>query len=338
MSTKSKRMERGRRIIGFALVTLVPFVDGAVNTPFLQVQGRHTRDISRLIHKRQTLSSSFVLQTIRGGGPFNNKNSGMETKDEDALVGDDPTPLAEVEFEEDMVVVSFQKTGETSQTPEAEGTSNEINVEEHGGNHALNNDQDLEEGRPSQSASTSITPSAGSVFSSPKWQNFQQRTIPAILLLAAVGAWSYFLKEDGMILLVLFAQVGMYKEATSVLGVGGGGSSNSPANVWNKWWWFMTFSIAVNGPRVFSWATTTLSSIASAMAVVGVIGNVLGFNGSKSSGEESSAVDNFQKYLQEAAISHLALVGAITRWFGLCATLRTLMLILPLVRRVLSTP
>jgi hypothetical protein len=133
-----------------------------------------------------------------------------------------------------------------------------------------------------------------------KLASLQERTLPAVLAMAGIGAWSYFMREDGLLLLVFAVQMGMYAETTSVMQ--GHVVEGGAIHKLNKWWWFATLTIMVNGSRIFPWATPTLSAIAYGMAVLGVVGNILAFN---YLGANAKA---FQQYIQEAAVSHLAMV------------------------------
>jgi hypothetical protein len=149
-----------------------------------------------------------------------------------------------------------------------------------------------------------------------KLSSLQERTLTAVLMMAGLGAWTFFMREDGLLLLVFALQMGMYAETTSVMqgssGVLDGGRGGISISKFNKWWWFATVAIMVNGSRVFPWATPTLSAMAYGMTVLGIVGNILGFN---YRGDNDKA---FQQYIQEAAVSHLAIVSYITLR---CATL-----------------
>jgi hypothetical protein len=129
-----------------------------------------------------------------------------------------------------------------------------------------------------------------------KLVNIRQRTVPAVLMLGGLAAWSHFLKEDGLILLVLVLQVGMFAETTSVIG--------GPAqDKWNKWWWFLTFATAVNGKHVFPWEETTVSTLAFGMTVMGLVANVLSLNW------RSAQVEDFREFIREAVVSFTSLVS-----------------------------
>jgi CDP-diglyceride synthetase len=128
--------------------------------------------------------------------------------------------------------------------------------------------------------------------------SLQERTVTAVLMMAGLGVWTYFMREDGLLLLVFALQMGMYAETTSVMQ----GSADNGISKFNKWWWFATFTIMVNGSRVFPWATPTLSAMAYGMTALGIVGNILGFNYLGANDEA------FQQYIQEAAVSHLAML------------------------------
>jgi hypothetical protein len=128
--------------------------------------------------------------------------------------------------------------------------------------------------------------------------SLQERTVTAVLMMAGLGAWTFFMREDGLLLLVFALQMGMYGETTSVMQ----GSADNGISKFNKWWWFATFAIMANGSRVFPWASPTLSAMAYGMTVLGIVGNIVVFN---YLGANDKA---FQQYIQEAAVSHFSMV------------------------------
>ena len=128
--------------------------------------------------------------------------------------------------------------------------------------------------------------------------NLKERTLPALLMLAGVGTIAKFLKEDGLIYLTLLLQGGMYQEATRVIG----GDFPHP---FFKWWWFVTGSVALNGPRILSWASTKNTAGATGMAIAGIVAAVLQMNWKGADEEE------FRDLLRQAAVSYLATVSLI---------------------------
>ena len=128
-----------------------------------------------------------------------------------------------------------------------------------------------------------------------KLANLKERTLPAVLMLGGLGLITYVFKEDGLMVLTLGLQAGMYQEMTSVIG------GAFPYQFY-KWWWFVTASIVFNGPRLFPWASTSLSALTYGMTVVGIIAAIVGFNWS------NAQVDAFREFLRQAAISVLALL------------------------------
>ena len=131
---------------------------------------------------------------------------------------------------------------------------------------------------------------------SSKLVNLQERLVPALVALAAVGAWAYYLKEDGLILLTIVLQIGMYGECTRVIG----GELSSKLN---SAWWLLTALVAANGPRMFPWASPTLTAITYGMASLGIVANIMSLNAQKATPE------GFRNYLREAAVAHLAIVS-----------------------------
>lgn len=131
--------------------------------------------------------------------------------------------------------------------------------------------------------------------------DLRQRTLPAALMLMVVGSIAKFLKEDGLIALTLLLQLAMYQEATKVIG----GEFPHP---FYKWWWFLTASVGINAPRIFSWASKEIASCATAMAIVGVVSTVIRFNYKKANVEE------FRDYLRQAAVSFMAIVSRLRRY------------------------
>jgi hypothetical protein len=131
---------------------------------------------------------------------------------------------------------------------------------------------------------------------SKKLASLQERTLPAVLMLGGAGLWSYYLKEDGLILLTLVLQIGMYQEMTKVIG------GDFPHKFY-KWWWFATMSLAVNLPRILPWATDSITAVAYGMTMIGLLSTIVQFNW------RNSPVEEFREYLRQAAVSFLAMVS-----------------------------
>ena len=84
--------------------------------------------------------------------------------------------------------------------------------------------------------------------SSSKLANFRQRAIPAAALLAGLYLLVDRYQEKGLTVLLLLLSPGLYYEATSVLD----SHHATPTGLdlfTNKWWWFLTYSLASTIPR-----------------------------------------------------------------------------------------
>ena len=135
--------------------------------------------------------------------------------------------------------------------------------------------------------------------------DLRQRTLPAVLMLAVVGSIAKYLKEDGLIALTLLLQVAMYQETTSLIG----GDFPHP---FYKWWWFLTASIAINAPRIISWASKEIAAGATGMAIFGLVSSIVRFN------HRRAEVEEFRDFLRQMAVALMAIVSPCV-W--LCETL-----------------
>lgn len=122
------------------------------------------------------------------------------------------------------------------------------------------------------------------------------RVLPAIGMLAFVGAIAYWGKEDGLIYLTLILQGAMYHEMTRVVG----GDFAHPRF---KWFWFAAASVAWNGPKMFPWLLNQINSGVASMTVLGIITAILQFN------YMGADVDEFRDFLRQAAVSFLSAVS-----------------------------
>ena len=138
------------------------------------------------------------------------------------------------------------------------------------------------------------------IVKSGRLADIRRRMVPVVLLLGGFLAISYFLQEDGLILLTVVLQMGMYSEATKVIG-------GILSSRWNAWWWFTTVALAVNGPRMVPWQTPMIAAISYGMIVLGIIINILHLNLHRATPE------HFREYLREAAVCHLAMVRCKTK-------------------------
>jgi hypothetical protein len=91
---------------------------------------------------------------------------------------------------------------------------------------------------------------------SSKLSNFQERAPPALLMLGATYLLLHFLRQKGLIGLVLVMQWAMYSESTSVVSEHYKGKDASDGQIVSfgvqKWWWFLTALVATSGRYVIS--------------------------------------------------------------------------------------
>ena len=129
--------------------------------------------------------------------------------------------------------------------------------------------------------------------------SLQERTLPALIMVALVGAIAKYGKEDGLIALTFVLQVGMYQEMTQVIG------GSLSYNVY-KWWWFLTAAVAWNFPRMFPYVAGELALASYAMTVVGICSSIIYFNAVQ------AQPDQFRDFLRPAAVSMLSAVRTST--------------------------
>mmetsp|Transcript_4443 Transcript_4443/g.6759 ORF Transcript_4443/g.6759 Transcript_4443/m.6759 type:complete len:424 (-) Transcript_4443:79-1350(-) len=148
---------------------------------------------------------------------------------------------------------------------------------------------------------------------SSKWSNVQERTVPAVLMLAGAYAWIKYTGTNGVIALFTFLQAAMYSEGTNVVV-----SSSSPhQNSLEKWFIFVTFWMNTSGRIVFptEWTThkTMLDLVGYGMFAMSIVGFVLTLN----AGEGGDAL--FRTSLQQLSqywMNAFILVGQSSFWFA----------------------
>lgn len=155
---------------------------------------------------------------------------------------------------------------------------------------------DTEASHTDESASVDLSiPSPSPSMLAKRLANIGERTVPALLMLAGVGSIAKYLKEDGLIGLTLLLQVGMYQETTRMVG------GDFP-HIFYKWWWFITASIALNAPRILSWATKEIAASVLGMTLFGIVSVIVRFNW------KGAEVDEFRDFIRQGAVSFLASV------------------------------
>lgn len=93
-----------------------------------------------------------------------------------------------------------------------------------------------------------------------KWQNVQERTLPAVIMLG--GLATYVKLGGSFIPLVFLIQFGLFAETTAVADV---------RNI-KKWWWFLAAVIGTNG-QILGWKYADVISYG--MSVVGLVAWVI---------------------------------------------------------------
>ena len=131
---------------------------------------------------------------------------------------------------------------------------------------------------------------------SKKLASLKERTLPAILMLAVVGGLTYYYEEQGLVVLTLLLQVGMYQEMTAVMG----GKLQS----FMKWWWFLAAAVGINGPRLFPVEAKDMAALSYGMVVFGLVQKVVRL---QVTGQDASG---FREFLRQTAVSALAVVSA----------------------------
>lgn len=130
---------------------------------------------------------------------------------------------------------------------------------------------------------------------SKKMANLKERAVPALLMLGGVGALIHLFKEQGLVFLTLVVQVGMYQEMTNVIG----GKLQS----FMKWWWFLTASLAFNGPRLMPLYTSEIAAASYAMISFGIVSTIIRFQ------LADADAANFREFMRQTAISALSTVS-----------------------------
>jgi hypothetical protein len=130
---------------------------------------------------------------------------------------------------------------------------------------------------------------------SKKVANLKERLFPAVLMLGFVGALGYYLEEEGLAILTLILQVGMYKEMTNVIG--------GQLEFFMKWWWFLTASLVFNGPRLLPFEKNQIDAAAYGMTMFGIVSSIIRF--------QAKSVDaaKFREFMRQTAISAISVVS-----------------------------
>ena len=130
---------------------------------------------------------------------------------------------------------------------------------------------------------------------SKKLASLKERTLPAILMLGVVGGLTYYYEEQGLVVLTLLLQVGMYHEMSTVMG----GKLNS----FMKWWWFLAAAVGINGPRLFPVESKEIAAASYSMFVFGLVQKVVRLQVT----DQDAA--GFREFLRQTAVSALAVVS-----------------------------
>lgn len=125
--------------------------------------------------------------------------------------------------------------------------------------------------------------------------NLKERLVPAVLMLGGVGLLTNYAKEPGLVFLTLVLQVGMYQEMTNVIG--------GKLQPFMKWWWFLTASLAFNGPRLLPLATSELAAASYAMASLGIVSTIIRLQ------LADADAASFREFMRQTAISALSTVS-----------------------------
>jgi len=130
---------------------------------------------------------------------------------------------------------------------------------------------------------------------SKKLASLKERTLPAILMLGVVGGLTYYYEEQGLVVLTLLLQVGMYQEMTTVMG----GKLHS----FMKWWWFLAAAVGMNGPRLFPVEAKDMAAVSYGMVVFGLVQKIVTL---QVTGQDASG---FREFLRQTAVSALSVVS-----------------------------
>ena len=127
-----------------------------------------------------------------------------------------------------------------------------------------------------------------------------------MLMLGGVGLLTNYAKEPGLVFLTLVLQVGMYQEMTNVIG--------GKLQPFMKWWWFLTASLAFNGPRLLPLATSELAAASYAMASLGIVSTIIRLQ------LADADAASFREFMRQTAISALSTVSRKELFFFLILT------------------
>lgn len=141
-------------------------------------------------------------------------------------------------------------------------------------------------------------PEATTVVVHNKWNNVQERTLPAVVMLGGLAAYVHY--GGSFIPLVFLIQIGLFAETASVVNITG----------MSKWWWFLAAVAATNG-HFLRWKYT--EPISYGMAVTGLVSWIISQNSKK------GGALLFRSHLQTlaaTALSLLILVGQSSFWIA----------------------
>ena len=135
-----------------------------------------------------------------------------------------------------------------------------------------------------------IVPETSVVVVKGKWQNVQERTLPAVVMLGGLAAYVHY--GGSFIPLVFIIQIGLYAETASVVSITG----------ISKWWWFLAAVAGTNG-HFLQWKYT--EAISYGMAVTGLVAWVISQNSAR------GGALLFRSHLQTLAATALSLVRSL---------------------------
>ena len=164
---------------------------------------------------------------------------------------------------------------------------------------------------------------------SAKLSNAWERTVPAVLMLAAATALLKFTGTAGLTVLIFALQIGMYHEATSVIEQFHINSDPGSLELRKmslldnieKWWWFATVILGTSGRSVLVNSSSSgigeaaMDLVVYGMAAIGLVVAVVGMEAHSRSGPLM-----FRNYLAGVAGCHFVLVSLSLSFcfFSLC--------------------
>jgi len=149
-----------------------------------------------------------------------------------------------------------------------------------------------------QQVATKSAKSFSSILTHPKVVNAIERTGPAILMLLFLVALLKYTKENGLIILIMALQIGMYVESINAIQSGEIGLVDNL----EKWWWFATVFAGTTLRNVLAMGSQYDLAVF-AMAVSGFVVGVMRMNRDPNAGPQS-----FKRYLNRYAGSNFALL------------------------------